>query len=163
MNHVVLIKTLLYTGIKVSELIHIKLSHIDFNKCQIKITQKKGKKERIVPFPHSFKEILAMHANTVREKKGEYLFESSQKKPYSDRGIRKILSIYAKAAGINHSISPMKLRYFLFAWIKKQGVDYDFIQAYSGHSSLESLEIYRNLSTAEGQASYNTAINKFPV
>jgi integrase/recombinase XerD len=163
MKHVVLIKTLLYTGVKVSELIHIKLDHIDFNQCQIKIVQKKEKKERIVPFPHSFKELLAMYANTVREKKGEYLLESSQKKPYSDRGIRKILSIYTKAAGIDHSISPMKLRYFLFTWVKKQGIDYDFIQAYSGHNSLGSLEIYRKLSIAEGQEAYNTVIDKFPV
>jgi len=163
MKHIVLIKTLLYTGVKVSEVVHIKLDHIDFNQCQIKIVPKKGKKERIVPFPHSFKELLAMQAQTVREKKGEYLLESSQKKPYSDRGIRKILSIYTKAAGIDHSIAPMKLRHFLFSWIKKQGVDSDFIQAYSGHNNLESLGIYRRISITEGQESYNTVIDKFPV
>ena len=82
MKHVLMIKTLLYTGVRVSELIHIKLGEIDFDRCQIRITEGKGKKDRIVPFPGSFKEVLAIHVHNRREKGGEYLFESSWKKPY---------------------------------------------------------------------------------
>lgn len=50
-----IIKTLLYTGARVSELINIKLDDVDFRSCQIRITEGKGKKDRIVPFPQSFK------------------------------------------------------------------------------------------------------------
>ena len=82
MKHVLMIKTLLYTGVRVSELIHIKLGEIDFDRCQIRVTEGKGKKDRIVPFPGSFKEVLAIHVHNRREKGGEYLFESSWKKPY---------------------------------------------------------------------------------
>ncbi len=52
-----------------------------------------------------------------------FLFESSWKKPYGDRGVRKILARYTQAAGITASISPHALRHLLFTWLKAQGVD----------------------------------------
>ena len=146
MKHVLMIKTLLYTGVRVSELVHIKLSDIDFDSCQIKIIEGKGKKDRIVPFPDAFKEILAIHVHNMRGKGCQYLFESSWKKQYTDRGIRKILEGYSREAGMEHSISPHVLRHFLFTWLKKQGIDDALIQPYSGHESRKSLEIYSKLS-----------------
>jgi integrase/recombinase XerD len=92
---------------------------IDFESCQIRINQGKGNKDRIVPFPASFKELLAMHTEKIKEKGGKYLFESSWKKQYTDRGIRKILQKYSKLANISTSISPHKMRHFLFTWFKK--------------------------------------------
>mgnify|MGYP006292127233 CR=1 FL=1 len=163
MKHVLMIKTLLYTGVRVSELVHIKLSDINFDSCQIRITQGKGKKDRIVPFPDSFKELLAIHVHNMRDKGGQYLFESSWKKPYTDRGIRKILEQYSREAGMEHSISPHKLRHFLFTWLKKQGIDDALIQPYSGHESRKSLEIYSKLSISDAQDEYEEIIGKFPV
>ena len=55
----VLIKTLLYTGVRVSELVNIQLKDVDFERCQIRINSGKGGKDRIVPFPVAFKEVLA--------------------------------------------------------------------------------------------------------
>ena len=162
MNHVVMIKTLLYRGVRVSELIKIKLSELDFDRCQIRITEGKGKKDRIVPFPNDFKEILAMHAHGSQAKGGSYLFESSWKKPYTDRGIRKILAIYTKAAGMEYSISPHTLRNFMFTWLKKQGIDDAMIQPYSGHESRQSLEVYSKLSIGDAQIEYDNVIEKFP-
>lgn len=163
MTHVIMIKTLLYTGVKVSELVNIKLDHIDFKKLQIKIPSKKNKDPRFVPFPHNFREILALYVNSMREKGATYLFESARKKPYTDRGIRKILAIYTKKAGIKGKISPQRLRHFLFSWMKKQGIESAFIQTYSGHKSPKSLALYDKLSIDEGQESYNTVIEKFPI
>lgn len=76
----VIVKTLMYTGIRVSELIHIKLTDIDFNYCQIRINKGKGSKDRIVPFPPFFKELLAMHVDSMKKKQAVYLFESSWRK-----------------------------------------------------------------------------------
>ncbi|WP_341791745.1 tyrosine-type recombinase/integrase [Rickettsia endosymbiont of Gonocerus acuteangulatus] len=114
MKHVVIIKTLLYTGVRVSELVKIKISDIDLDSCQIRINQGKGNKGRIVPFPNAFTEVLAVHIENVKKNKTIYLFESSWKKPYSDRSIRKILMNYTKEAGIENSISPHKLRHYSF-------------------------------------------------
>lgn len=163
MMHVILLKTLLYTGVRVSELVNIEIDHIDFKKLQIEIPSKKNKNPRSVPFPHNFREILALYANSMREKGATYLFESSRKKHYTERGIRKILAIYTKKAGIKGKISPQRLRHFLFSWMKKQGIESAFIQTYSGHKRSESLALYDKLSIDEAQKSYNTVIGKFPI
>ncbi|RAM49938.1 MAG: site-specific integrase [Hapalosiphonaceae cyanobacterium JJU2] len=159
----VLIKTLLYTGVRVSELINIRLEDVDFARCQIRINQGKGSKDRIVPFPVGFKEVLAMHVDSMQRKDATYLFESSWKRKYSDRGVRKILEKYATAAGLNRAISPHRLRHFLLTWLKKQGIDDALIQPYSGHSSRQSLEVYSRLSIGEAQKEYDSVIGKFPV
>ena len=53
-----------------------------------------------MPFPAALKEALALHAAALRAKGATYLFESSWKKRYSDRGVRKLLARYATAAGL---------------------------------------------------------------
>jgi integrase/recombinase XerD len=63
----VLIKTLLYTGVRVSELVAIGLGDVDFDRCQIRINQGKGRKDRVVPFPSAFKETLALHHDRLRQ------------------------------------------------------------------------------------------------
>lgn len=163
MQNVMIIKTLVYTGVRVSEFVKIKISDVDFETCQIRIHQGKGKKDRIVPFPSVFKEILAIHADSMTQKGAIYLFESIRKKRYTDRGIRKILENYTKEAGLSHPISPHKLRHFLFTWLKKQGIDDALIQPYSGHESRQSLEIYSKLSITDAQSEYENVIKKFPI
>ncbi len=159
----VLIKTLLYTGVRVSELVNIRLADVDLDRCQIRINQGKDKKDRVVPFPDPFKETLAMHMDRLREKHAAYLFESSWKKKYSDRGVRRMLERYAQEAGLERNISPHQLRHFLLTWLKKQGVDDALIQPYSGHASRQSLEIYSRLAIEEAQDEYNSVIGRFPV
>ena len=163
MKYVVIVKTLIYTGARVSELISIKLSDVDLDNYQIRITKGKGGKDRIVPFPKAFVEVLAVHMESAKKEKATYLFESSWKKPYSDRGIRKIMQKYTVEAGIKHSISPHKLRHFLFTWMKRKGVDDAFIQPYSGHENRHSLEIYSKLSLSDCQEEYENQIKNFPI
>lgn len=159
----VLIKTLLYTGVRVSELVNIRLVDVDFDRCQVRINQGKGRKDRIVPFPSAFKETLALHHDRLRQRGASYLFESSWKKPYSDRGVRRLLERYTIAAGLPHPISPHRLRHFLLTWLKKQGIDDALIQPYSGHASRKSLEIYSQLAIGDAQLAYDGVIPRFPV
>ena len=162
-KHMVIIKAMLYTGVRVGELVKIKIDDVELNKCQIRINDGKGKKDRVVPFPAGFREVLALYIKSIKKKKIEYLFESNWNKPYSERGIRKILMTYTKQANMNHTITPHKLRHFLFTWMKKQGIDDALIQPYSGHESRQSLEIYSKLSITDAQKTYNKVINDFPV
>jgi integrase/recombinase XerD len=159
----ILIKTMFYTGVRVSELVNIRLVDVDVERCQIRINQGKGNKDRLVPFPLSFRELLALHMQRMREKQASYLFESVRKQKYTDRGVRKMLERYAKAAGITRSLSPHKWRHFLFTWLKKQGIDDAFIQPYSGHESRQSLEIYSRLSLADAQKEYDQVMGRFPI
>jgi len=163
MKYVVIVKTLLYTGVRVSELINIKLSDVDLDKCQIKISKREGKRDRIVPFPNAFREVLGIYMENVKKENTTYLFESSWKKHYSDRGIRKILQKYTDDAGIKCSISPNKLRHFLFTWMKKKGVEDALMQAYSGLEKPKSLEIYSKLAIEDCQKVYEDKIKDFPI
>jgi len=123
----------------------------------------KGEKDRLTPFPFAFRELLGLHLSQMREKKATYLFESSRRRKYSDRGVRKMLARYATAAGITRSLSPHKWQHFLFTWLKKQGIDDALVQPYSDHESRQSLEIYSRLSLASAQEVYEQAMKHFPV
>ncbi|MFS1513019.1 hypothetical protein VQL36_11370 [Chengkuizengella sp. SCS-71B] len=79
---------------------------MDFVRCQMRINQGKGKKDRMVPFPESFKELLALHCDNMKHKNAVYLFESSWDKKYTDRGIRKILAKYSEVRGCEASELP---------------------------------------------------------
>jgi integrase/recombinase XerD len=160
---IVLIKTLLYTGVRVAEVVAIRLDDVDLDACRIRINQGKGAKDRVVPFPPTFRETLALHIGAQHSKGAAYLFESSWKKPYSTRGVRALLARYAHKAGLEHNMPPHRLRHFLFTWLKTQGLDDALIQPYSGHASRKSLEIYSRLSLADAQSSYDQALTRFPV
>ncbi len=159
---IVLIKTLLYTGVRVAELVAIRLDEVDLDSCRIRITAGKGGKDRIVPFPPTFRETLALHSADRRKTGGPYLFESSWKKPYSTRGVRALLARHA-AAGLPHNMPPHRLRHFLLTWLKTQGIDDALIQPCSGHASRQSLEIYSKIALTDAQQIYNEAIGRFPV
>jgi len=112
--------------------------------------------------------MLALHMARMREKRATHLFESSWKKRYSERGVRRMLERYAQAAGLERNVSPHQLRHFLLTWLKltwlkKQGVDDALIQPYSGHVSRKSLEVYSRLSINEAQDEYNSVIGRFPI
>ncbi len=141
----------------------IRLDEVDVESCQIRITQGKGSKDRQVPFPRPFRELLALHIEHMRAKGAIYLFESVRKHKYTDRGVRKMLTRYAAQAGITHSMSPHKWRHFLFTWLKKEGIDDALIQPYSGHATRQSLEVYSRLSLADAQPSYHQAMERFPI
>ncbi len=158
-----LIKLLLYTGVRVGEVVNIKLLDVDTGKCQIRITEGKGGKDRVVPFPATFREVLAHHIQRMAAKHATYLFESSWKRKYSERGVRDIVARYGRAAGLAQPISPHKLRHFLLTWLKKQGIDDALIQPYSGHAHRQSLEVYSRLAIEEAQQEYDQVIGRFPV
>jgi len=158
-----IIKMLLYTGVRVSELINIKLTDIDLDAFQIKIIEGKGKKDRVVPFSQGFRETLAMHMQKMKSINAKYLFESNRRKKYTDRAIRQILRKYSDKAKVSQPLFPHALRHFLFTWLKKQGIDDALIQPYSGHDSRKSLEIYSKLSITDAQQGYNEVMKKFPV
>jgi integrase/recombinase XerD len=160
---VILIKLLLYTAARVSELVNMRLEDVDLGQCQIKVIAGKGGKDRLVLFPSSFREALALHMEAQRQKGAVYLFESSWKRRYSERGVRKILARYSQQAGMAQPISPHKLRHFLLTWLKKQGIDDALIQPYSGHASRQSLEIYSRLAMSEAQKEYDGVMARFPV
>jgi integrase/recombinase XerD len=156
-------RTLLYTGVRVGELVHIQLQDVDVQQHQIRIQSGKGNKDRVVPFPVSFREVLAVHVEKMTQQGATFLFESNRQAPYSERGIRKMFARYSQKAQLDQTISPHQLRHFLLLWLKKQGIDDALIQPYSGHASRQSLEVYSQLALREAQQSYDLFMKEFPL
>ena len=164
-KHMVIVKLLLYTGIKISELVKIKLEHVKLQKCVIHIKKDSNdEEERIVPFYSNFKQSLSEYIREIKNKgQKEYLFESNWRKPFSPQGIRSILSDYSKLAQIQTNVTPSKLRHFLFLWMKEQNIDDDLIQYYSGNQSKEALKIYDKLKIPNNSEDYRKIMRNFPV
>jgi integrase/recombinase XerD len=108
-----LIKILLYTGIRVRDLISIQLCDVDTQRCQIRLSSETDQDGKVINLPEDFQAELAQHLEATKAKQAVYLFESSWKRPYSDRGIRKILTRYAQAAQLPRTPSLSQLRQFL--------------------------------------------------
>ena len=160
----VLIKTLLYTGVRVSELVTSAWPTSTLRTARCASSTGKAARIAIVPFPPSFKEALA-HARRrpTQRRRATYLFESSWQRKYSERGVRRMLERYATAAGLARTDRPAYAPPFLLTWLKKQGIDDALIQPYSGHASRQSLEVYSKLAIGDAQKEYSRVIPHFPV
>ena len=156
-------KVMIYTGIRVSELVRIKLDDVDLENCQIFIAPENSKKGRKVSFPKSFRDSLRMYVLEHRKKGGEHLFESVRNRGYSQSGIRRMLDKYGKKCGMDGKISPHKFRHFLFSWMKKAGVEDEFILHYSNIKKHQSIRLYSELALEHNHKIYEEKIKNFPI
>lgn len=139
-----LILSVLYsTGLRVSELIEIKIQDIDFSERTIFI-KGKGNKERIVLFDKDTKEEISAYLN-FRVKKSEYLLVNNYGHPLSARYIQMMIKKYAEKAEIKKNVTPHVLRHSYATHLLKRGVDIRIIQQLLGHSSILSTQIYTNV------------------
>ena len=131
------------TGLRVSELIEIKIQDIDFSERTIFI-KGKGNKERIVLFDKDTKEEISAYLN-FRVKKSEYLLVNNYGHPLSARYIQMMIKKYAEKAEIKKNVTPHVLRHSYATHLLKRGVDIRIIQQLLGHSSILSTQIYTNV------------------
>ena len=124
-------------------------TEVDVERWQIRITRGKGSKDRQVPFPRSFRELLALHMEHMRNQRGHLPVRVRAQSTGTLIGVCAECSLAMRALpAITRSMSPHKWRHFLFTWLKKEGIDDALIQPYSGHATRQSLEIYSKLSLA---------------
>jgi len=91
------------------------------------------------------------------------VFESNRCRPYSTRRLRQIVTEYATAAGIAKRIYPHLLRHQLITYLTKQGIISPKLQLLSGHTTEQSLAVYRELALSDVAAEYEAAMQRFPV
>jgi integrase/recombinase XerD len=116
LTHLVMLKLLLFTGIRNAELVQLRLTDVDLQACQVRIAQGKGQKDRYVLFPNSFRGELAQYMGRQRPQGARYLFESNRHRPYSSRRIRQLVKQYVLAAGIAKRVYPHLLRHQLITY-----------------------------------------------
>ena len=161
--HVVMLKLLLFTGIRNAELVRLRLTDVDLTACQLRITQGKGHKDRYVLFPTSFRGELAQYVERQQSAGARHLFESNRCRPYSTRRVRQIVKQYASAAGIAKRVYPHLFRHQLITYLTKQGIISPRLQLLSGHTTEQSLAVYRALALSDVATEYEVAMQRFPV
>ncbi len=146
-----LILEILYgCGIRVSELVNIKLKDIDFSNKTILIFGK-GSKERIVSFGDYANDIMNMYINDGRKKllmqtESEYLIVGEKKDRLTTRRIEQIIDDIIKRTSIKLNITPHMFRHTFATHLLDNGCDLLAVQELLGHESLSSTEIYTHVS-----------------
>ncbi len=140
-----LILEMLYsTGIRVSELVSIKLLDIDFDDCKILILGK-GNKERYTYYGKRCGKLLDLYLN-VRNSDSVYLFVNKHGDMLNTRTVRAIVSNAAMRCGIKVHVSPHTLRHTYATHMLNEGADLKSVGDLLGHESLSTTQIYTHVS-----------------
>ena len=138
------------SGLRVSELLNLKLKQINLEKQIIDIIGK-GNKERKVPvgeYALDFvKQYIEEHRIHNPGKKSNYLFLNRYGEPLSRQYFFKQIKKYAKEAGIEEDISPHTLRHCFATHMLENGAELRALQEMLGHANLSTTQIYTNIST----------------
>ena len=141
---------LLYaTGIRVTELITLKVS--DVNLPMSFIICKDAHKERVIPFGKAAKNALVRYLGEAREqmiedKSSDVLFCNFSGAPMSRQGFWKLIKYYEKKDGITADITPHTLRHSFAAHLVENGADLRSVQEMLGHSDISTTQIYANMN-----------------
>lgn len=162
-DHLIMIKVLLYTGIRNAEMVNLELRDFDLVALKLRIREGKGGEDRDIPLPQSFRGELLIYIDRQKSRGARYLLESRLHRPFTTRRVRQIVKMYADRAGIEKRLYPHLFRHQLLTFLTAQGVADAQLQFVSGHRSRESLAIYQTLSLADIQPRYQEAMQKFPV
>ncbi len=151
---------LLYaTGLRVSELIHVKIENIVMDAGFLR-TIGKGSKERIVPFGDMARDAIVAYIENARahfaKDPDPHLFLSNRGRPMSRQSFWMKIVKYARDAGIATHISPHVLRHSFATHLLENGADLRSVQMMLGHSDISTTQIYTHVSRARLQRMYET-------
>lgn len=135
---------LLYaTGMRVSELITLRVIDVNLNYNYIQCKDKN--KERIIPIENAAKDALDTYINSVRKiniNNNEFLFTNCKGTSMTRQGFWKIIKYYANRAGINKDITPHMIRHSFASHLVGNGADLKAVQEMLGHSDISTTQIY---------------------
>lgn len=142
---------LLYaTGLRVSELVTLKLSNINLESGYVR-TIGKGSKERIVPMGEKARKALLTYIEDGRPRlarrlRTAHVFLNYLGKRLTRQGFWKILKGYARQAGIKHEVTPHSLRHSFASHLLEAGADLRSVQMMLGHSDISTTQIYTHVT-----------------
>ncbi|MBQ9024688.1 MAG: tyrosine recombinase [Bacilli bacterium] len=146
----IILEVLYSCGVRVSELVNIKIKDIDFSNKTILIFGK-GSKERIVRFGDYALDILNMYINDGRNKllsgiESEYLIVGEKHEKLTTRRIQQIIDDIIKKTSIKLNITPHMFRHSFATHLLDNGCELLAVQELLGHESLSSTEVYTHVS-----------------
>lgn len=146
------------SGLRVSELINLKVIDIDLDMALVRVYGK-GSKERVIPLGefaiNALKEYITYHRSSMLKKKPcDYLFLNSRGDKMTRQAFFKILKELAKTKNIKTEFSPHTLRHSFATHLLKHGADLRSIQELLGHSDVSSTQIYTHISNEKLKENY---------
>lgn len=146
------------SGLRVSELLSLKVSQINFEKGIVNVIGK-GNKQRKVPLGDYALEYVKKYIDEARKKnrghKSEYLFLNRYGKPLSRQYFFLQVKKYAEQVGIKEEISPHTLRHCFATHMLENGAELRAVQEMLGHTNIATTQIYTNISSKRILSAYD--------
>lgn len=144
-KHKAIIMTIYSAGLRISEVISLKIKDIDSKRMQIRVEQSKGKKDRYTLLSTKALEILRQYFKVYKPK--IWLFEGLTGEQYAGRSIQNILKMAVSKTDIKKHVTVHTLRHSFATHLLENGTDLRYIQNLLGHDSSKTTEIYTHVTT----------------
>lgn len=144
LKHNTMLKLCYGLGLRVSEIINLKITDIDSKSMQVFIERAKGKKDRYVNLPESI--LPQLRCYFIEYKPKLYLFEGQNGGQYSSRSAQQVFKNAMLKAKINKAVGIHSLRHSYATHLLEQGTDIRFIQELLGHSDIKTTLLYTEVS-----------------
>ena len=140
-----MIEILYATGMRISELVNLKLTDIDFNRSVLKVFGK-GSKERLVPYGEKAAEALHIYLNDRKKSDSKSIFLSNRGSQITRGAFWQRIKVYIKRENLKSTISPHTLRHAFATHLLNRGADLRSVQILLGHSDLSTTQIYTHIA-----------------
>ena len=140
-----MIEMLYATGMRISELVNLKLTDVDFDRSVLKVFGK-GSKERLVPYGEKAAEALNIYLRDRKKSDSKNVFLSNRGSRNTRGAFWQRIKIYIKRENLKSSISPHTLRHAFATHLLNRGADLRSVQILLGHSDLSTTQIYTHIA-----------------
>lgn len=140
-----MIEMLYATGMRISELINLKITDINIERSVLKVLGK-GSKERLIPFGEKASDSLSYYLKKRKKSLAKEVFISNRGKKMTRTGFWQRIKIYLSREGLQDSISPHTLRHAFATHLLNRGADLRSVQLLLGHSDLSTTQIYTHIA-----------------
>ena len=140
-----MIEMLYATGMRISELVNLKVTDVDMKRCVVKVFGK-GSKERLVPFGETALDSLRSYLNERDQSSSKEIFLSNRGKKMTRVAFWQRVKIYLIRENLKNSISPHTLRHAFATHLLNRGADLRSVQLLLGHSDLSTTQIYTHIA-----------------
>lgn len=146
LKHNTILKLAYGMGLRVSEIVNLRVVDVDSQSMRVFLARAKGKKDRYANLPESVLEQLRMYFKEYRPK--EFLFEGQYGGQYSVRSAQQIFKSAITKSGVNKNVGIHSLRHSFATHLLENGTDIRFIQELLGHKDIKTTLLYTNVSDA---------------
>ena len=144
LKHKVILALLYSCGLRVSELINLKWSHVDRSRMIINVIAGKGNKDRQVMLDSSLIPLLEKYFYEYQTK--TYILSGQSSDKYSSTSVNQVMKQLAEKAGINKRVYTHLMRHNCFTHMVENGTDINLIQRLAGHSNVKTTMVYTHIS-----------------